>query len=287
MFSVANIITGCNLLSGTASIVFAFSGRLELAVLAIILGAIFDFFDGFTARMLKQPSELGKQLDSLADMITFGVAPGVIVFVLLILSGANDIILSQGGKAGELWMEGTMGHSVHYWISTYLNDLVGNKTVYLPNHFTGWYLFQPFIAFIIPFFSLFRLAKFNLDSRQATGFIGLPTPANSLFFAAFALMLWDGFGTDNWKATLSMFLIKGIVLIPLIITFSLLLISEIPLFSLKFSNFKRTGNEVRFLFLILSLIIILVLLSWAIPIIVLMYLILSIVSNKLSKQHEV
>ncbi|HLW40630.1 MAG TPA: CDP-alcohol phosphatidyltransferase family protein, partial [Brumimicrobium sp.] len=262
MFSVANIITGCNLLSGTASIVFAFSGRLELAVLAIILGAIFDFFDGFTARMLKQPSELGKQLDSLADMITFGVAPGVIVFVLLILSGANDIILSQGGKAGELWMEGTMGHSVHFWISVYFNDLAGNQSGYLPTHFYGIYKFIPFVGLIIPFFSLFRLAKFNLDIRQTTGFIGLPTPANSLFFASFALMLWDGFQLNNWKTFISTYLIQPSILIPLVVLFSLLLIAEIPLFSLKFKDFSWKNNKIRFIFLLFAIICIAALWVW-------------------------
>src|SRR5690554_1706078 len=112
MFTFANILTGFNLLFGVASIIFTFSGRLEYAVLAIILGAVCDFFDGFAARLLKQQGELGKQLDSLADMVTFGVAPGLIVFVLLILSGAWDIIIASDGQLNELWIQGTMGFSV-------------------------------------------------------------------------------------------------------------------------------------------------------------------------------
>jgi CDP-diacylglycerol--serine O-phosphatidyltransferase len=279
MFTVANILTGFNLLSGVISIIFTFSGRLEWAVLAIFAGAIFYFFDGFAARMLKQPSELGKQLDSLADLVTFGVAPGMIVFILLILSGSWDIIVAQGGSLDQFWLDGTMGYSVSYWVTIFLNDLVGNMNPYYPNHFYGWYLILPFVALIIPFFSMFRLAKFNLDTRQATGFIGLPTPANGIFFASFALLLWDGFDEENWKTVLSMTLIKDQVLMTFVVVFSILLVSEFRLFSLKFSHFKWKENEIRYSFLLASAIIIALLYVWALPIIVLLYLILSIVSN--------
>jgi CDP-diacylglycerol--serine O-phosphatidyltransferase len=279
MFNFANILTGFNLLSGVVSIIFTFSGRLEWAVAAILLGAVFDFFDGFTARLLNQQGDLGKQLDSLADLVTFGVAPSMIVFVLLILSGAWEITIEIGGNLDDLWMEGTMGYSMNYWISVYLNDLVGNLSPILPAHFYGWYLFLPFTALFIPFFSMFRLAKFNLDTRQATGFIGLPTPANSIFFASFALLIWDGFGQENWKTVLSMTLIKDQVLMTFIVVFSFLLVSEIRLFSLKFSHFKWNGNELRYSFLLGSGIIIALLYVWALPIIVLLYLLLSIVSN--------
>lgn len=284
MFTVANILTGFNLLFGVSSIILTFSGRLEWAVLAIIAGAICDFLDGFVARLMKQQSELGKQLDSLADMVTFGVAPGLIIFVLLILSGAWDIILESGGGINELWIEGTMGFSVQLWVSVFLNDLVGNNSPFLPSHFYGWYKVMPFFALLIPFMSLFRLAKFNLDKRQATGFIGLPTPANSLFFASFALMLWDGFGQDSWKTVLSMTFIKDQLLLSLVVLFSILLVAEIPLFALKFTSFKWKSNEIRYSFLLISLILLLVLWVWAIPIIVILYILLSIVINKLSKK---
>jgi CDP-diacylglycerol--serine O-phosphatidyltransferase len=281
MFNFANILTGLNLLSGVVSIIFTFSGRLEWAVAAILLGAIFDFFDGFAARLLNQQGELGKQLDSLADLITFGVAPGMIVFVLLILSGAWEITVERGGILDDLWLDGTMGYSVNYWTSVFFNDLVGNLSPILPTHFYGWYLILPFTALFIPFFSMFRLAKFNLDTRQATGFIGLPTPANSIFFASFALLIWDGFGQENWKTLLSMTLIKDQVLMTFIVVFSFLLVSEIKLFSLKFSHFKWSGNELRYSFLLSSGIIIALLYVWALPIIVLLYLLLSVVSNLL------
>ncbi|MFA5575125.1 MAG: CDP-alcohol phosphatidyltransferase family protein [Brumimicrobium sp.] len=279
MFKIANILTGFNLLFGVISILLAFSGRLELAVIAILIGAILDFFDGFVARILKQQGELGKQLDSLADIVTFGVAPGIIVFVLLILSGATEIIIEQGGKAENLWLEGTMGHSVHFWISVYFNDLAGNQSGYLPTHFYGIYKFIPFVGLIIPFFSLFRLAKFNLDIRQTTGFIGLPTPANSLFFASFALMLWDGFQLNNWKTFISTYLIQPSILIPLVVLFSLLLIAEIPLFSLKFKDFSWKNNKIRFIFLLFAIICIAALWVWAIPIIIILYILMSILNR--------
>lgn len=284
MFTVANILTGFNLLFGVSSIIFTFSGRLEWAVLAIFAGALCDFLDGFVARLLKQPSELGKQLDSLADLVTFGVAPGIIVFVLLILSGSWDIIIEQGGDLNALWLDGTMGHSVHFWISVFLNDLVGNQSSHLPTHFYGWYKVMPFIALLIPFLSMFRLAKFNLDTRQATGFIGLPTPANSLFFASFALMLWDGFGQENWKTILSMALIKDQLLLSLVILFSVLLVSELPLFALKFTSFKWKGNEIRYIFLLTSLVMILLLWAWAIPVIVILYLLFSVVNYRITSR---
>lgn len=279
MFTLANILTGFNLLFGVSSIILTFSGRLEWAVLAIIAAAICDFLDGFVARLMKQQGELGKQLDSLADIISFGVAPGIIVFVLLILSGAWEIIVETGGGFNELWLEGTMGFSVQLWIQVYLNDLVGNNSPFLPHHFYGWYKVMPFFALLIPFMSLFRLAKFNLDERQTTGFIGLPTPANSLFFASFALLLWDGFNQDNWKTALSMTFIKDQVLLTLVVVFSLLLVSEFKLFSLKFTDFKWRNNKIRYLFLVLSFIMLVLLWVWAIPVIVVLYLLLSFAEN--------
>lgn len=284
MFTLANIITGGNLIFGVISIIMTFSGRLEWAVLAIILGALCDFLDGFVARLLKQPSEIGKQLDSLADLVTFGVAPGVLLFVLFIVSGGWHIIQESGGDLNELWIDGTFGNNIHLWISIYFNDLVGNQSSSLPSYFHGWTLLTPFVALFIPFFSLFRLAKFNLDERQAKGFIGLPVPANSLFFASFALLVWSGFGEGNWETSLSLILINKFVLIPLILLFSYLLIAEIPLFSLKFSAFKWKENEIRFIFLFLTLLIVLLFWVWSIPIIIILYIVLSLINNKFIKK---
>lgn len=286
MFSLPNITTGFNLLSGICSIIFAFSGRIELAALFIFLGAVFDFLDGFLARLLKKQGELGKQLDSLADMVSFGVAPGILVFILFIISGAWDIAASNGIAFEQFWQKGTFGFNINYWISVYLNDLVGNHNEIYPSHFYGWNLFLPFVGLFIPFFSLFRLAKFNLDTRQSERFIGLPTPANTLFFASFALMLWDGFGSENWKSTLSILLIKDQILMTLTVLFSALLVTEIPLFSLKFKTFGWKGNEIRYIFLLTSLVLIVLLLVWALAIIIILYLLLSVVENNLFKKNK-
>ena len=283
MFTIANILTGFNLLAGVSSIICAFSGRLELAVVLIFIGALLDFLDGFVARLLKQPSELGKQLDSLADVVTFGVAPGVIVFILFILSGALDLTLQYGGKIDDFWLEGTMGYSIQYWISSYLNDLVGNENPYYISHFKGWYLVLPFVALFIPFMSMFRLAKFNLDQRQTENFIGLPTPANAIFFASLALLIWDGFGTEDWRSTLSLTLIKDQVLMTFVVVFSVLLIAELPLFSLKFKSFGVKENTWRYVLILISVVLLVLLYVWAIPLIIIAYILLSIATTKWGK----
>jgi CDP-diacylglycerol---serine O-phosphatidyltransferase len=272
MFSIPNILTASNLLAGCLSILFAFSGRLEWAVIAIFVGAVCDFFDGFAARLLKKTGELGKQLDSLADMVTFGVAPSVLVFVLLIISGAWTEIQAAGGTINNLWMEGTMGYSVQYWITVYLNDLVGNQHPGYPSVFFGWTLIAPLCAFFIAFMSLFRLAKFNIDERQSFGFIGLPTPANTIFFAAFALMLWDGYDATDWRFSLSLNLIQDSVLLSFVVIFSFLLVSELPLFGLKFKNFSWKDNQMRYVFLLVSILLLILLQVWALPLIILMYI---------------
>ena len=275
LFNIPNLLTACNLISGVISIIFAFAGRIEWAVLAIFIGAVFDFFDGFAARMLKKQGELGKQLDSLADMVTFGVAPGILVFILLVLSGAWNSVLEQGGTIDDFWFSGTMGFSVQYWVQLYLDNLAGNGGQGAYVVFQGWTKVAPFGALLIPFMSLFRLAKFNLDERQTDSFIGLPTPANTIFFVSFGLLLWDGFGGDLWKHKVAMILISDQVLLPLVAIFSLLLVSELPLFSLKFKTFTWKENQVRFIFLLLAVALFATLFVWSIPIIVFLYLGLS------------
>jgi CDP-diacylglycerol--serine O-phosphatidyltransferase len=261
----------------------AFAGRLELAVLFIFLGAFLDFFDGFVARALKQQSELGKQLDSLADIVSFGVAPGVIVFVILILSGALDLIIANGGSPENLWQRGTMGSNVSYWTNVFFNDLTNNNSQLYIHHFTGWYLILPFVSLLIPFMSLFRLAKFNLDTRQSENFIGLPTPANAIFFSSFALILWDGFGNTDWRFTWSILLIKDQILMTLIVLYSFLLISEIPMFSMKFKTFGWKGNEKRFIFILGSIMLLIFIQIWAIPIIFLSYVFVGIIGVLIGK----
>src|SRR5574344_1069366 len=185
-----NTLTCCNLISGSIATYFAFSGRPAMALLFIIVGAVFDFFDGFAARLLHVSSPIGKELDSLADDITFGMAPASIVYMLL----------------GQLQYPDCLEDVRNY---------------------------VPFCAFLIAAFSALRLAKFNLDTRQTTSFIGLPTPANALFWASFAI----GMGTALQKSSYGL-----PVLLLMVLLSCYLLVCELPMFALKFKNFGWGDN---------------------------------------------
>lgn len=278
MFNIPNLFTAGNMLCGVFAILLAFAGRIDIAPYFIFLAAALDFFDGFLARLLKQQGELGKQLDSLADMISFGLAPGVIiVYILILASGpggahvksANDPILAIFSYQLEVRI------GFNYW----LRNLVAWDH---PN-------LLPLCGLIIPFFSMFRLAKFNIDTRQSESFIGLPTPANTIFFMAFPLLLTQYSGGKGWEHELILWLVQPAVLIPIIVVMSLLLVAELPLFALKFKSFKWKGNEIRYVFLISCGILIPLLLFWSVPIIILLYLLLSLINNIIRKKqtHEI
>ncbi len=225
--NIPNTITCCNLLSGCVAIVYAFGGNLKMAFIFIIIGAIFDFFDGMSARLLNVSSSIGKELDSLADIITFGVAPSTMVFMELHVMDY------------PLWMESARG-------------------------------ILPFIAYLMVAFSALRLAKFNLDERQAMGFIGLPTPANALFWASLIV------GGRNFIEEFTWTLLAIVVLV---IIMSLLMVAEIPMFALKFKNFGWKQNKIRYIFLISSAVLILIFGLVAFAIIILWYVILSHIVN--------
>jgi CDP-diacylglycerol--serine O-phosphatidyltransferase len=287
MFNIPNLFTATNMLCGVLALLFAFAGRIDVAPYFIFLGALLDFFDGFLARILKQQSELGKQLDSLADMITFGLAPGIIIMVLLIV----QLHPITGDKSAEIATYEMVYHANFHSNPQFI------QMHYALNHFwSGLAHFSlnkrdlvPFSALIIPFFSLFRLAKFNIDTRQVESFIGLPTPANTIFFMAFPLLLSTYGETTGWEHDLIVWLIQPVVLLPIIVVMSFMLISELPLFALKFKSFKWQGNEVRYLFLISCGILIPLLWVWSIPIIVLLYLLFSFIYNIIRKNrtHEI
>ena len=189
---IPNTITCLNLISGCVATYFAFLSDYRMALLFIVIGAVFDFFDGMSARLLHVSSPIGKELDSLADDITFGFAPSAIVFSFL------------------------SSYHVHL-------------------------LFVPFLAFVMAAFSALRLAKFNLDERQALGFIGLPTPANALFWGSLIVSVGD------WLQS-SPYLYYGVVCGVFISSY--LLVSEIPMFALKFKTWGWKGNEVKYIFLL-------------------------------------
>lgn len=195
---IPNTITCCNLISGCIATYWAFQGEYEWALLFIIIGAVFDFFDGMTARLLHVSSPIGKELDSLADDITFGFAPSAIIFS---------------------WLCGYHFHELPYPIA----------------------FIMPYLAFIMAAFSALRLAKFNLDERQAMGFIGLPTPANALFWGSLIV------GAGDFLAS-SSYYVYGVI--AAVFVFSYLLIAEIPMFALKFKHWGWKGNEVKYIFLL-------------------------------------
>lgn len=219
---IPNILTLANLVSGCIGIVLAFSGYLDIAAYLIWLAAIFDFFDGFAARLLNVKSSIGKELDSLADMVSFGVLPSVIMYILI-------------------------------------NERTSN-------------MYIPYIAFSLAIFSALRLAKFNIDDRQVDSFIGLPTPANAFFISAIPFVLDTNFlGINNMPG--------AEFLIAICIIFSVLLVSNITLFSLKFKGMSWKNNGIRYIFVAISGVSLLFLNVMAIPLIILTYLVLSVGFN--------
>ena len=261
MFSLPNLLTAGNLLSGVLAILLAVTGRIDLAPYAVFLGLIFDFLDGFAARMLKKSGELGKQLDSLADMITFGVAPGVIMMGVLIVTTADP---GEFYYFSREYYSQWIHHAIHFQDINYL----------------------PLVALVIPFFALFRLAKFNIDTRQSDSFIGLPTPANTLFFMSFPLALGVSVRLADVNEQLWTILFDPWLIAACIIVLSVTMVIELPLFSLKFKHFKFKGNEIRYFFLLISLGLILFFKVWAFALIVFLYLILSLIENTFFKKNR-
>lgn len=237
---IPNALTCANLLCGTQAAVYGLAGQYSFALGLIVLGAVFDFFDGFVARLLKVQGPMGKELDSLADVVTFGVAPSFIVMSWLTLQLSNE----------------------------------NNPSFF--NHL-------PLLALLIAAFSALRLAKFNIDTRQSDCFIGLPTPANALFWAAFiaSIDLFDFAGYGSLTTGLVLLAFVGIG-----IFFSCwILVSEVPMFALKFKTFAWRDNQLRYLFLLASLVLIIgaLLAGWnyvGISASILLYVLLSVATQR-------
>jgi CDP-diacylglycerol---serine O-phosphatidyltransferase len=236
---IPNFITCLNLVCGCLAIVSVFHKALDMAAYLVALAAVFDFLDGAVARLLHVKSEIGKQLDSLADMVTFGVVPGFILYQMI----TTSIFETFGMLANSDWK---------------------------------WNL--AFIALLVPVFSALRLAKFNIDVRQSESFIGVPTPANTILIASLPLIL-----IFEPSSFLAVYLHNLYVLIALTVVCSLLLVSEIPLFSLKFKNFGWSDNKIRFLFLILALMLLLFFKYSGLPLVIFLYVALSL-AKKLSNK---
>lgn len=242
---IPNTVTLGNLFCGCLAIVNAFEGNLVWAAVFVGFALILDFFDGFTARLLKVASPIGKDLDSLADMVTFGIVPSMIMFQLI--KHGNDI----------------------YRLSAMQLDNISE---------TG---FMPYVAFVIAIFSCIRLAKFNNDTRQTGSFIGLPTPANAMVICSIPLIAQDTCGSNTF---IEMMLNPNVLCI-ISVVMSFLLVAELPLFALKFKNFGWADNKVKYLFLLVSVILIVVLKFVAIPLVILLYILISIVNNIFSKKQ--
>ena len=230
--NIPNSITCCNLISGCIATYNAFLGDIRMALLWIIVGAVFDFFDGMSARLLKVSSPIGKELDSLADDITFGFAPSAIIFYeLSIMEYPSELLM----------------------LKPYL----------------------PYFAFVMAAYSALRLAKFNLDERQSLGFIGLPTPANALFWGALFV------GAQNFMESTAYML--PVVLLMICVS-CWLLIAEVPMFALKFKQWGWKGNEVKYIFLISCLPLLMIFGITAFSVIIAWYVVLSVVVNLRKKK---
>ena len=235
---IPNTLTSCNLIAGCIATFHAFTGNVDIALLWIVIGAAFDFFDGMSARLLHVSSPIGKELDSLADDITFGFAPAAIVFTLL-----RALFPTTACSAGTCPVAGLI----------------------------------PYAAFLIAAFSALRLAKFNLDERQSTSFIGLPTPANALFWGSFILGWHDQLESSPWALPL---------LLVLILLSCYLLIAEIPMFALKFKHWGWAENQLKYIFILCCIPILLVCGVAGISLIIVWYILVSVYKNFTDKLKQ-
>lgn len=247
---IPNLLTLLNLLSGTVAVYFAVKEELIIAAGFVFLGIFFDFFDGFAARLLKVQGELGKQLDSLADVVTSGVVPGIVLFQLISKSVEN--------KSWE--------NAVNSILKT------GSE-----NYFTGTF-FISLIGLLFTIGAAYRLAKFNIDERQTSSFIGLPTPAAALVVLSLPLILAYSGNEFAFGIIQNVWFLIG-----LSILLCYLMNAEIPLFSLKFKTYSWKKNKIKYLFIIITAILSALFQFIAIPLVILLYVVLSTVENRLLK----
>ena len=243
---IPNLVTLLNLFSGCIAVIFAVYGNFVAAAIFVFLGIFFDFFDGLLARKLNVQSPLGIQLDSLADLVTSGVVPGIVMFKLISLTvDAPDYTTYS-----DSW------NSIFHWQGFKLSVL-------------------PLIGLLIPLASAYRLARFNLDEDQQTYFKGLPVPANTLMILALPLIL-EYQNSDMMNAII----INKWFLIGLTLLSCYLLNSNIKLFTLKFKDYSFKNNATRYIFLIISLVMLVTLKFAAIPLVIALYIIFSFLDKK-------
>ena len=232
---IPNALTLLNVFCGSCALVSILNGRYTEGVTFLVVCLIADFLDGFAARLLNVKSEMGKELDSLADMVSFGVVPAAILYKLLTTATIFSFMQAS---------------------------------------------YYPLLAFFITAFSCYRLAKFNLDTRQTTDFIGLNTPTNTLFFVGLLFIKINNIeGLDDLTS-------NATFLYALIPISSFLLISEIPMFSLKIKGLKWAGNEARFIFGSVAVLLLLLMQEAAIALLVVLYVLINIGSNLIFSKNR-
>ena len=239
---IPNTITLLNLLAGLLALIHAFNGNYNESFSLVCLGIFFDFWDGFFARIWKVQSPIGLQLDSLADMVTSGVVPGLVMYKML-------------------------------------GDIQENQAQYNLTEDTYFMGVVPYLGFLITLASCYRLAKFNVDTRQTDSFIGLPTPANALLIMSIPMIQFHSDYEGLVDALSNPYVLVGITALS-----AYLLNAEIPLFSLKVKSFSWEKYKMQVVFLILSVVLIALLEFIAIPIVILLYVILSVVNNTIGKK---
>lgn len=224
--NIPNLFTLAHLFCGCVAVIFACAGALKWATYLVGIACIFDFLDGLVARILKINSGIGKELDSLADMVSFGLVPGIILFDL-----------------------------INYSCCTSIADL--NPLAYL--------------GFLVTLFSAIRLAIFNIDTRQTNSFIGLPTPANAIFICSLVYIM----EMERFKELLG----NNYFLISTAVICSALLVAPLPLFALKFKTYSWTDNKIRYIFLLLSVALLIFFQVAGIPLIIILYILLSAINT--------
>lgn len=284
--AIPNLLTLGNLACGLVAIVLLMDheiGYLPYKVIGVLMVAAmaFDFADGFVARALKSTSLLGKELDSLSDLVSFGVLPGLMVYVML-------KIMLQMAWATDIYIGGDQ-------------NLTASQIDALLNPW--WLSALPYIGLLIPLFSAYRLAKFNIDTRQSYGFLGLPTPANALFFLSIFLICMESLNADQSlvprryygnpvvqfvgleaQNDLFFWLFNPIVLAALTLVFSILLVTEIPLLAMKFKDYTWKGNWPRYVLILISVTLLAILWFRAIPLIIVLYFLFSFIDTRIHKK---
>lgn len=238
---IPNAITLLNLLSGLIALIYAFDDNILMTFLWVCIGIFLDYWDGFLARILDVKSELGLQLDSLADMVTSGVVPGFVIY-------------------------------------KQLANIQANEEIYNLTPETGYMAIVPYLGFIITLGAAYRLAKFNIDTRQTESFIGLPTPGNALFIISLPLIV----STTHYDMVITT-LSNPYVLVAISLLSAYIMNAELPLFSLKIKPSNLGAYKLQFGFVLLSIILLVVLQYLAIPVIILIYILLSVIKNLTAK----